>query len=243
MRRTKQRLHRVVTRLALVATAGAMFQTAGCGVVSSGSAAGCESGPSTSDTDARYLLVTRVEDADSDGHAWQLISSNGEGVDADSNGLAWQWGTSEEVDKLSPEDRQLVTSDPFVANPVNVNSNAEFIADVAEDRGITRTNIPWLVDPDNLFFYWEPTEADGDTDDGSTEAVNGHWVIVRAADLNDIPDDLRCTLVDANGDPAADKMFPADTDFLSEVIISGFLNMLITDYVQDQLGVASTFSF
>ena len=32
MRRTKQRLHRAVTRLALVATAGVMFQTAGCGV-------------------------------------------------------------------------------------------------------------------------------------------------------------------------------------------------------------------
>ena len=247
MRRASKRLHRVVTGLALAAMTGVTFQTAGCGVASSGSTSGCESAPSTSDADARYLLITRVEDGNS-------------------NDLAWQQITLQEVDGLSEGEQRLVTGDPFVANPVNAND--EFIADAAEEiLGIARTSIPWLVDPGNLFFYWEPTEPGGDTDD----ADNGCWVIVFADELDGIPDDSQCTLVDANGDPAADDVFGADSDgdrvgddqdlcpntsrgdsvdssgcsandHLLEVT-TGFVELLISDYVQHQLGVTSTFSF
>ncbi|MCP4593159.1 MAG: hypothetical protein GY842_20680 [bacterium] len=195
MRRIRERRCGAVSVLALVVAFGMMCQASGCGVASSRPMSSCT--PHELDEDALYKLIEIPGDVSSSGFAWSRIALG-------------------DVDELDSNDRRLVTADPFVTRPVNLEEDApEFIDVVAEQvLEVPPTRIPWLLDPGKLFYYWadDLVEGAGDVEDGHVESDDAGWVIVFARDLSKPEEPVQCTLVDANGDLAVDAVYGSDAD-------------------------------
>lgn len=167
-----------------VLLAGICVSLVGCGAPPAMPNVGNGDSPDTG-TSAKYYKLAQTPDT---------VLSTGSPT-SDRSRFIWE-ELLEDVSLLSAGERVIVTDDPFVANPANI--DGEPISDVIEDEfNVTADENPFKAstkrgDP---FYYWEP-ELSG-------------WVFVFPAEdaLDAIPGDLRATIINALGEPFSEEAY------------------------------------